>query len=158
MRPDRAFQRTSFLLLAAMLCVTACLPLPYRSSEWASTPAGAETLKVGDEVRIKNKNTGKHYLFTVHELTDDGFIGRHENDTTYRVRYTDLASLEVKRGEWHVFLLPLSGQVKGGGVNWGFLVVLSVAALLRRRGAAEAAPQLLNDAQKRCSAMRAAST
>jgi hypothetical protein len=125
----------SFLLLTATLCVTACLPIPYRASEWVSTPADAEILKVGDDVRIKNRNTGKYHLFTVDEFTDDGFIGRHENDKTYRVRYTDVTSLEVKRGEWRVFPLPLpiSGQAKVGGVGWGFLMVFSVVALLRRR-------------------------
>jgi hypothetical protein len=86
------------------------IPIPYPTSEGgalpidqaAVAPDSKDALKVGDDVLITNKHTGKRHAFTVVQLMEDGFIGEHDNGKTYRVFYQDLAKLEVERHGWRV--------------------------------------------------------
>ena len=143
---ERPMQRhLAVPLLAAALCLNACVPIPFRTSDWHGAAPQPASLEIGDDVRIKNRKTGKYHRFTVVRFTEDGFIGEHDNEKTYRVRYADISSLEVEHGEWHVILIPVPLDLNIGGpsigsigapnigsFDWRLLAVLGLAAFRRR--------------------------
>jgi hypothetical protein len=93
-------------LFVAPLLLPACIPAPAPEIEWVAAPfdqarEAADSrgkLRKGDVVRVVIKEGEKKDVFDVHAVDETAFLGVSLRDhKTYRVHYSALRSMEVRR-------------------------------------------------------------
>lgn len=90
------------LLLAVVVLVTACVPVPVKYWDEA-----AQAPRPGDLVRVETLE-GKRHRFRVYKTDATAFYGIGTNDRKYRVPYGALKSIELRKTDVEWAVLPLN--------------------------------------------------
>jgi len=105
---------TAIALACAMaLGLAACIAVPVSTKVWDEADRAP---KVGDLVRVETHG-GKRVVMRVYRLDEDGFAGTTESQYRYRVLYSVVKTLEVRKTEtdWIAVSLPIGYTHTGSG-------------------------------------------
>jgi hypothetical protein len=101
------------LACAMALALTACIAVPVSTKVWDEADRAP---KAGDLVRVETHG-GKRVVMRVYRLDEDGFAGVTDSQYRYRVPYSIVKTLEVRKTEteWIPVRLPIGYVHTGSG-------------------------------------------
>jgi hypothetical protein len=101
------------LACATALGLTACIAVPVSTKVWDEADRAP---KAGDLVRVETHG-GQRVVMRVYRLDQDGFAGITDSEDRYRVLYSVVKTLEVRKTEteWIAVNIPIGYTHTGSG-------------------------------------------